>query len=125
MEKLFPDHIHIDYEQYSFALILSHWPKSLIENYHTHPQRYSTRRWPSKDQMNIVIKKSLLLIPDDDHWRVNFDFIEEYLFELMNESTLFFYILCQQLFAQIYFKHRLIKHCFLNHCEKYGLPFSK
>jgi hypothetical protein len=77
--------------------------------------------------MKIIIKKSLLLTSDNhrDQWKINFDFIEKYLFELMNESTLFFYILCQQLFAQTYSKRRLIKHCFLNYCEKYGLPFSK
>jgi len=77
--------------------------------------------------MNIIIKKSLLLIPDNNthKWKINFDLIEEYLFELMNESTLFFYILCQQLFSQTYSKRLLIKHCFLNYCEKYGLPFSK
>jgi len=127
MEKHFHDYIHIDYEQYSFALLLSRWPKFLIENYYTHPHRYSTRQWPTNDQMKMIIKKSLLLTSDNhrDQWKINFDFIEKYLFELMNESTLFFYILCQQLFAQTYSKRRLIKHCFLNYCEKYGLPFSK
>jgi hypothetical protein len=121
------DCIHIDYEQYSFAFLLYRWPKILIENYYTDSNRYSTRQWPSKFHMNIIIKKSLLLIPDNNQhkWKINFDLIEEYLFELMNESTLFFYILCQQLFSQTYSKRLLIKHCFLNYCEKYGLPFSK
>ena len=77
--------------------------------------------------MNIIIKKSLFLSPDgEDHqWKINFDLIEEYLFELMNELTLFFYILCQQLFSQTSSKRKLIKHCFLNYCEKYGLPIFK
>jgi hypothetical protein len=76
--------------------------------------------------MNIIIKKSLLLLPDcntNHKWKISFDLIEEYLFELMNELTLFFYILCQQLFSQTYSKRLLIKHCFLNYLEKYGLPF--
>lgn len=126
--KISNESIHIDYEEYSFAFLLSRWPKILIENYYTHPHRYSKRQWPSNIHMNILIKKSLLLIPDDEHshrWKINFDLIEKYLFELMNESILFIYILCQQLFSQTYSKRLIIKHCFLNYLEKYGLPLTK
>ncbi|CAF3468953.1 unnamed protein product [Rotaria sp. Silwood1] len=126
-KKISNNSIHIDYEQYSFAFILHRWPKILINNYYRHPNRYSKRKWPSKYCMNIIIKKSLLLIPDSTtthKWKMNFDLIEENLFELMNESTLFFYILCQQLFSQTYSTRVIIKHCFLNYCEKHGLPFS-
>ncbi|CAF2470656.1 unnamed protein product [Rotaria sp. Silwood2] len=126
-KKISSDFVHIDYEQYSFAFILHRWPKILIDNYYIHPNRYSKRQWPSQYDMNIIIKKSLLLIPDsitNHKWKINFDLIEENLFELMNESTLFFYMLCQQLFSQTYSIRIIIKHCFLNYCEKYGLPFS-
>ncbi|CAF0874584.1 unnamed protein product [Rotaria sordida] len=126
-KKISNDSIHINYEQYSFAFVLYRWPKILIDNYYTHPNRYSKRQWPSKYYMNIIIKKFLLLIPDSTtthKWKINFDLIEENLFKLMNESTLFFYILCQQLFSQTYSIRIIIKHCFLNYCEKYGLPFS-
>lgn len=125
--KISNELIHIDYEEYSFGFVLQRWPRILIENYYTHPDRYSKRQWPSKYHMNIVIKTSLLLIPNsqNDKWNVNFDFIDEYLFKLMNKTTLFFYILCQQLFSQTYSIRIIIKHCFLNYCEKYGLPFSK
>jgi len=77
--------------------------------------------------MNILIKKSLLLIPNGNihQWEINFDLIEQNLFELMDELTLYFYILCQRLFSPTYSIRILIKHCFLNYCEKYGLPFSK
>ena len=126
-EKLHPDSIHIDYEQYSFALILSRWPKILIENYYTNPQRHSTRKWPREDQMKIIMQKSLLLTPmySNDQWKINWDLIEEYLFRLMNDSCIFFYLLCQKFFARTDSQRRLIKHAFLNFCEKYGLPFSK
>ncbi|UJR30962.1 hypothetical protein I4U23_018474 [Adineta vaga] len=125
-KKLSNNTIEIDYEQYSFGLLLSRWPKSLIEIYYTHPTRYSKRQWPSKSQMDIIIKKSLLLLPNEhDHsWKINFDLIEEYLFELMNESTLYIYSLCQQFFSLTYEIRTLIKHSFLNYCENYGLPFS-
>jgi hypothetical protein len=121
------DTIHIDYEQYSFGFLLNRWPKTLIDNYYTHPTRDSKRQWPSKYHMNILTKKSLLLIPNGNthQWEINFDLIEENLFELMDELTLYFYILCQQLFSPTYSIRILIKHCFLNYCEKYGLPFSK
>ncbi len=121
------DCIHIDYEQYSFAFLLYRWPKMIVENYYNHPTRSSTRRWPFQFHMNIIIKKSLLLIPDyaNHKWKINFDLIEDYLFDLMNETTLFLYILCQQLFSRRYSERLLIKHCFLNYCENYGLPFSK
>ena len=126
-EKLSPQSVHIDYEQYSFAFILARWPKLLIESYYTHPQRHATRRWPCDEQMKLIIEKSLLLIPNcsNDRWEINWDLIEEFLFQLMNESALFFYLLCQKFFAQFDWQRRLIKHTFLNFCEKYGLPFSK
>ncbi|CAF3095073.1 unnamed protein product [Rotaria socialis] len=125
-KKLSNDSIHVDYEQYSFAFALYRWPKSIIDNYYTHSNRSSKRQWPSQYSMNSIIKKPLLLTPDstNDIWKINFDLIEANLFELMNESTLFFYILCQQLFSQTCSIRIIIKHCFLNYCEKYGLPFS-
>lgn len=127
-EKLSPESsIHIDYEQYSFALVLSRWPKLLMEKYFTHPQRRSTRKWPNEDQMKMIMQKSLLLTPmsSTDQWRINWDLIEEYLFRLMNESCIFFYLLCQKFFTRTYAQRTLIKHVFLNFSEKYGLPFSK
>ncbi|CAF4081081.1 unnamed protein product [Rotaria sp. Silwood2] len=120
------DTIHIDYEQYSFAFLLHRWPKSLLDNYYTQSIRNSKRKWPSKYHLNIIIKKSLLLIPiqNNHKWEISFDLIEQSLFEFMNESTLCFYALCQQLFSQTLTIRTCIKHCFLNYCEKYGLPFS-
>lgn len=120
------DTIHIDYEQYSFALMLHRWPKSLLEHYHTHPTRSSARRWPSNYHMNILVKKPLLLLPIgvDHQWEINFDCLEQSLFELMNGSSLCFYALCQQIFSRTAPTRTVIKHCFLNYCEKYGLPFS-
>ncbi|CAF1214401.1 unnamed protein product [Adineta steineri] len=125
-KKISKNTIHIDYEQYSFGFVLCRWPKILIDSYYTNPNRYSKRQWPSKSHMNILINKSLLLIPNEHthKWEINFDLIEENLFELMNESTLFFYILCQQLFSSTYSTRIIIKHCFLNYLERYGLPFS-
>ena len=121
------DSIHIDYEQYSFAFVLSRWPKFLIENYHTHSDRSLKRQWPSKSDLDKILEQSLLLIPDSitDKWKLNFDLIEETLFRLMNELTLFFYILCQQLFSLTSSTRIIIKHCFLNYCEKYGLLLTK
>lgn len=121
------DTIHIDYEQYSFAFLLHRWPKSVMDNYYLESKRNSNRKWPSKYHLNIIIKKSLLLIPiqNNHKWEINFDLIEQSLFELMNSSTLCFYALCQQLFAQTLTMRTCIKHCFLNYCEKHGLPFSK
>ncbi|CAF2372544.1 unnamed protein product [Rotaria sp. Silwood2] len=121
------DTIHIDYEQYSFAFLLHRWPKSLLDNYYTQSIRNSKRKWPSKYHLNIIIKKSLLLIPiqNNHKWEISFDLIEQSLFEFMNESTLCFYALCQQLFSQTLTIRTCIKHCFLNYCEKYGLPFSQ
>ncbi|CAF0796477.1 unnamed protein product [Rotaria sp. Silwood1] len=125
-KKTSNDAIHIDYEQYSFAFLLHRWPKSLLDNYYTQSIRNSNRKWPSKYHLNIIIKKPLLLIPipNNHKWEINFDIIEQSLFELMNESTLCFYALCQQLFSQTLTIRTCIKHCFLNYCEKYGLPFS-
>ncbi|CAF3410799.1 unnamed protein product [Rotaria sp. Silwood1] len=125
-KKTSNDAIHIDYEQYSFAFLLHRWPKSLLDNYYTQSIRNSKRKWPSKYHLNIIIKKPLLLIPipNNHKWEINFDIIEQSLFELMNESTLCFYALCQQLFSQTLTIRTCIKHCFLNYCEKYGLPFS-
>ncbi|CAF0811924.1 unnamed protein product [Rotaria sordida] len=125
-KKTSSDTIHIDYEQYSFAFLLHRWPKSLLDNYYIQSIRNSKRKWPSKYHLNIIIKKPLLLIPiqNNHKWKINFDLIEQCLFELMNESTLYFYALCQQLFSQILTIRTCIKHCFLNYCEKYGLPFS-
>ncbi|CAF5125409.1 unnamed protein product, partial [Rotaria socialis] len=59
--------------------------------------RNSNRKWPSKYHLNIIIKKPILLIPmqHNHKWEINFDLIEQGLFELMNESTLCFYALCQ------------------------------
>jgi hypothetical protein len=121
------DTIHIDYEQYSFALLLHRWPKPILDNYYTQSIRNSKRKWPTKYHLNIIIKKPLLLIPiwNNHKWEISFDLIEQSLFELMNESTLYFYALCQQLFSQTLTMRTWIKHCFLNYCEKYGLPFSK
>ncbi len=126
-KKTSNDTIHIDYEQYSFAFLLHRWPKPILDNYYTQSIRNSKRKWPSKYHLNILIKKPLLLIPisNNHQWEINFDLIEENLFELMNESTLCFYALCQQLFSQTLTIRTCIKHCFLNYCEKYGLPFSK
>ncbi|UJR15675.1 hypothetical protein I4U23_002609 [Adineta vaga] len=125
-KKTSADTIHIDYEQYSFAFFLQRWPKSLLENYYTQTKRNSQRKWPSKYHLNIIIKKPLLLIPNESphQWEINFDPIEQSLFELMNESTICFYALCQQLLCQTIEQRTCIKHCFLNYCEKYGLPFS-
>jgi hypothetical protein len=121
------DTIHIDYEQYSFAFQLHRWPKSILDNYYTESKRSTQRKWPSKYHLNILIKKPLLLIPisTNHQWELNFDLIEQNLFEFMNESTLCFYALCQQLFSQSLIIRTCIKHCFLNYCEKYGLPLSK
>lgn len=115
------DTIHIDYEQYSFAFLLHRWPKDLLDNYSTR-----IRRWPSKYHLNILIKKSPLLVPfgQNHQWQLNFDPIEQDLFELMNETTLYFYSLCQQLFTSSVNIRNCLKHCFLNYCETYGLPFS-
>jgi hypothetical protein len=126
-KKTSNDTIHIDYEQYSFAFLLHRWPTSILDNYYTESIRNSKRKWPSKYHLNILIKKPLLLTPfsNNHQWEINFDLIEQNLFELMNESTLYFYALCQQLFSQIFIIRTCIKHCFLNYCEKYGLPFSK
>lgn len=117
------DTIHIDYEQYSFAFQLHRWPKNLLESY-----SIRARKWPSKYHLNILIKKPLLLIPigQNHQWELNFDPIERDLFELMNETTFYFYSLCQQLFTSSTQQIRIcLKHCFLNYCETYGLPFSK
>ena len=86
------DTIHIDYEQYSFAFILHRWPKFLLDNYYIQSVRNSTRKWPSKYHLNIIIKKPLLLIPvqNNHKWEINFDLVEQSLFELMNESTYIF-----------------------------------
>ncbi|CAF3368004.1 unnamed protein product [Rotaria socialis] len=125
-KKASNDTIHIDYEQYSFAFLLHRWPKSLLDNYYAQSMRNSNRKWPSKYHLNIIIKKPILLIPmqHNHKWEINFDLIEQGLFELMNESTLCFYALCQQLFGQTLAMRTCVKHCFLNYCEKYGLPFS-
>jgi len=126
--KIFNEYIHIDYEQYSFALKLSRWPRCLIDNYLTHSHRNQTRKWPTNEQIEVILTKPLLLIPCsvNDQWEVNYDFIEQYLFEsTLNEFTLFFYLLCQQLFSPTYSKRILIKHCFLNFLEKYDLPILK
>ena len=122
LKKISTDTIHIDSEQYSFAFYLSRWPKSLLEHF----QNRTFRQWPSNSQMNILIKKPLLLIPiDSDHqWEIHFDSIEQCLFEWINESTLVFYALCQQIFSHNFQTRTVIKHCFLNYCEKYGQPFS-
>lgn len=126
-KKTSSDTIHIDYEQYSFAFLLPRWPKPILDNYYAQSIRNTNRKWPSKYHLNILIKKPLLLIPilNNHQWEINYDLIEQNLFELMNESTLCFYILCQQLFSQTLIIRTCIKHCFLNYCEKYGLPFSK
>ncbi len=126
-KKTSNDTIHIDYEQYSFAFLLHRWPKTLLDNYYTQSIRSSKRKWPSKYHLNIIIKKPLLLIPiqNNHKWEIKFDLIEQSLFEIMNESTLCFYTLFQQLFSQTLTIRTCIKHCFLNYCEKYGLPFSK
>ena len=126
-KKTSNDTIHIDYEQYSFAFQLHRWPKPIFENYYTETNRQAQRKWPSKYHLNILIKKPLLLIPIsvNHQWEVNFDLIEQNLFELMNAPTLCFYALCQQLFSQSLTIRTCVKHCFLNYCEKYGLPFSK
>ncbi|CAF1399901.1 unnamed protein product [Adineta steineri] len=125
-KKTFADTVHIDYEQYSFAFLLYRWPKLLLDNYFTQSIRDSKRKWPSKYHLNIIIKKPLILVPiqNDHKWKISFDLIEQSLFELMNESTLYFYALCQQLFSQTATTRTCVKHCFLNYCEKYGLPFS-
>ncbi|CAF0869023.1 unnamed protein product [Adineta ricciae] len=125
-KKTATDTIHIDYEQYSFAFLVQRWPKALLDNYYTDSKRNCQRKWPSKYHLNIIIKKPLLLIPSqiDHQWKTNFDLIEQSLFELMNESTICFYVLCQQLLCQTIEQRPYIKHCFLNYCEKYGLPFS-
>ena len=119
--------IHLDYEQYSFAFILHRWPQTLIHNYHTHPSRCAQRKWPTSCQMTQLLTNPLLILPSakSDHWEIQFDFIEQDLFALMNDSSLFFYLLCQQLFSRADSTRPLIKHAFLNHCEKFGLPFSK
>ena len=118
------DTIHIDYEQYSFAFQLSRWPKGILDCYST---RIHQRKWPSQYHLNIIIKKPLLLIPisNNHHWEIHFDLIEQNLFEWMNESILCFYTLCQQLLSTSLNTRTCLKHCFLNYCEKYGLPFSK
>ncbi|CAF1387936.1 unnamed protein product [Adineta ricciae] len=118
--------IHVDYEQYSCAFLLLRWPKHLVETYYTDPIRNAQRQWPSQAQMEVLINRPLLLTPtgSDHAWKINFDLIEENLWEFMNEFALYVYILCQQLFALTYNKRCLIKHTFFNYCEKYGLPFS-
>lgn len=125
-KKTSAEMIHIDYEQYSIAFQLRRWPQTFIEHYFHQTDRRHVRHWPSTYQMNIVRKRSLLLVPSDvEHqWILNYDLIEQNLFELMNESTLGFYALCQQLFAQTFATRMIIKHVFLNFCEKFGLPFS-
>jgi hypothetical protein len=119
--------IHLDYEQYSFAFIVHRWPQTLIHNYHTQPRRCTQRKWPTSCQMTELLTNPLLVVPsaESDHWKIQFDFIEQDLFALMNDSSLFFYLICQQLFSRTDSTRALIKHAFLNHCEKFGLPFSK
>lgn len=119
--------IHIDYEHYSFAFQLSRWPKNILDCFINESQRIQTRQWPSQYHLNILIKTPLLLTPisTNHHWEMNYDLIEQNLFEWMNESTLCFYTLCQQLFTTSMNTRTCLKHCFLNYCEKYGLPFSK
>lgn len=126
-KKASSDAIHIDYEQYAFAFLLPRWPKSLLDNYYTQPTRNAQRKWPSKYHLNIIVKRPLLLVPtpNSHRWQLNFDLVEQSLFESMNESTVCFYALCQQLFASTADIRTCVKHCFFNYCEKYGLPFSK
>ena len=126
-KKTSNDTIHIDYEQYSFAFQLSRWPKSILDGYYTDPQRRTQRQWPSQYHLNILIRKPLLLIPisTNHQWELNFDSIEQNLFELMNESTLCFYALYQQFFSTSLNTRTCLKHCFFNYCEIYGLPFHR
>ena len=125
--KTSTDIIHIDYEQYSFALPLHRWPKSFLDHYDAQSTRSAQRKWPSKYHMNIIVKKPILLVPmpNEHRWATNFDLVEQSLFELMNHSTLCLYALCQQLYAHTPAMRTCIKHCFLNYCERYGLPGSK
>jgi hypothetical protein len=130
------DTIHIDYEQYSFGLPMVRWPKPLLDSYYAQAPRNTKRKWPSKYHMNIIVKKPLLLVPNTSNglsllWQINFDLVEQGLFEFMTESALFFYAECLQLFVNTrptdeddMAIRSCIKHCFLNYCEKYGLPFS-
>ena len=126
-KKTSADTIHIDYEQYAIAFPLHRWPQAFLEHYFHQSDRRHPRHWPSTYQMNIVRKRSLLLVPSplEHQWTLNYDLIEQSLFELMNESSLGSYALCQQIFAQTLPTRLIVKHVFLNYCEKYGLPFSK
>ena len=119
--------ILLDYEHYSFALRLRRWPQHLIEQFYTPASRSRQRQWPTKSQLQQLFTKPLLLVPavDADRWEIQFDLVEQTLFEWCDDSTRFFYALCQQIFARTWTTRRLIKHAFLNYCEKHGLPFSK
>ena len=126
-QKTTNDTIHIDYEQYSFAFSLHRWPKPLLDQYHLSSNRRTARQWPSNYHMNILIKKPLLLIPTghDHRWEIQFDSVEQSLFELMPESTLYAYGLSQQIIAQTNSTRIIVKNCFLNFAEQHGLPFAK
>lgn len=117
------DSIHIDYELYSFAFILNRWPKTLLEQFHRRPNRC----WPSNYHMNILVKKSLLLVPtgNEHQWRIEFDLVEQSLFELMPQTTLCFYAFAQRILGQTDNVRTIVKHCFLNYAEQHGLPFSR
>ncbi|CAF1625012.1 unnamed protein product, partial [Didymodactylos carnosus] len=99
--------INVDYEQYVFAIPLIKWPTYILNNYYY--KRNLKRKWPSKYHMNIIIKKQILVIPKsnckmnlsqstnhhlDDRWQLNFDLVENLLYEYMNESTLFLFTFC-------------------------------
>ena len=122
-----PNAIHIDYEEYSFALLVPHWPASLLQNYSLDSERSSHRQWPFNNQMDQVTRTPLLLLPSahPHQWEISFDLVEKHLCALLNESSLLLYILCQQCFSRTYSTRRLIKHSFFTYCEKHGLPLSK
>lgn len=119
--------IRIDFEQYSFGLLLRTSSKTLIDRLLNDFQRSKRRRWPNEKQIETILSQPIILIPDaeNDRWIFDFSLLEQSFFQLFDDRTSLIFALTQIFFAKNSTQRTLVKNIFLNFVEVFGLPREK